>query len=708
MHLPHSKKYGITGPLSVKESSEDDIARSSSLQEFLLASKIYETNEEAITRERVLGRLSYMFDNFIKAIGVKKGLADSDVKAASGRIYTFGSYRLGVHARGSDIDTLCVAPVYVDRKEFFDEFYSMLNGVFAEVEKVEDAYVPLMQLVYREHRIDECEGCGVMSGNGNKMDISNTAVDKIGALHSCDELQSYKRLRTNNERVADAHPGSSEKKEDGGDEVSSQTHSSEHTLGLRVVSANNGVLKDVFGEHQAKTSERSEHNEKSDKEDESAHNKESKTRRKLNSIADEHLDTQQENRATITHDTSTGLNKEMIEIKIDLVFARLNVFKIDSSLNLLDSSLLKNLDEKSVLSLNGNRVTDEILSLVPNKKVFHGALRCIKYWAKRRGLTGHLYGYFGGVAYAISVARICQLFPNMCEYTIICKYFELYKEWKWPTPVMLKKIENLNYNLKVWDPKIHPSDKFHKMPVITPSYPSMCSTHNIINSTMKRYKEELERGHRLLAEGKEWKEFFRSTDFFQRYKSFLAVFILLKRKRAGYDICGANTKGGASKRFVNEREQKSSMQTINTNVAGVKDNDSVKEASLHKMWQGHVNSRIRFLSTKLETVEQLDSAPPFPQTFDICDFSICHPLDFIPKNSLCSVTFIALDMADSKQLLRKKIFIDAPIEEFKEMVFDWDRRTKDMDLVMRAMKRKDVNVLLKDLHDFEQKNKCGK
>lgn len=34
----------------------------------------------------------------------------------------------------------------------------------------------------------------------------------------------------------------------------------------------------------------------------------------------------------------------------------------------------------------------------------------------------------------------------------------------------------------------------HKMPIITPAYPSMCATHNISSSTMSVIKNEMLRG----------------------------------------------------------------------------------------------------------------------------------------------------------------------------------------------------------------------
>ncbi|ADM11067.1 poly (A) polymerase type 1 [Encephalitozoon intestinalis ATCC 50506] len=483
-------KYGVTGPLSMKESTEKEMKLSEEMDMYLQERGFFEDDKEGQTRERVLGKLNFMVREFVARMGKGRGSGDGE-KAYGGKIFTFGSYRLGVHGKGTDIDALCIVPRHVTRNDFFTHFYEELKGDpnIKEVTKIEDAFVPIIKF----------------------------------------EFQG---------------------------------------------------------------------------------------------------------------------------IPIDLVFARLNVPVVKDGINLLNDTLLKSMDEKCILSLNGSRVTDEMLNLVPNVNTFHSALRCIKYWAKRRCVYGNPYGYFGGVAFSLCVARVCQLYPNASSFSIVCKFFELFSSWKWPTPVVLRPVVDLNYNLKVWDPKVYPSDKYHRMPVITPAYPSMCATHNVSNSTQHVISMEFARAHEILSspEKNDFRKIFDLSDFFSRYKLFAEILAM-----------------------------------------------STEEEGFPK-WEGYVESKVRILASKFEAVDDILYAIPFPKAFRVAEENIGKIKYGMQDLKKCTAFFIAIDVIPVKG---KKVVVEQQVKEFVDFMNEYEGKERSMRIEINSLKKKDVQNFLRVFYGKE-------
>jgi len=326
-------------------------------------------------------------------------------------------------------------------------------------------------------------------------------------------------------------------------------------------------------------------------------------------------------------------------ISIDLLCARLAYSIIPESLNLLDDDILKNVDEKSILSINGCRVTDQILQLVPNIQNFRTTLRGIKLWATRRAVYGNVLGFLGGVAWALLVARICQLYPNALPSTLLSRFFRVYEQWKWPNPVLLNNIVEYPLGEKTWNPKIYPKDRYHLMPIITPAYPAMNSTYNVTRSALTSLQNEFQRGNeitKLIEEKKEnWSRLFDKTNFFQFYKKFLRVSI------------GAAT-----------------------------DEDQRK-------WKGWTESRLRILIAKLEMVPDLKMARPFPQPFEESLESSHKAIFFI------GLTFNTQkkDPTNNKEQ-KPRIDITPAVAAFTKLMTEWPQKTEDMKMSIEVI---DVN-----------------
>ncbi|KAB0336854.1 hypothetical protein FD755_025826, partial [Muntiacus reevesi] len=147
---PPQKHYGITSPISLAAPKETDCLLTQKLVETLKPFGVFEEEEELQCRILILGKLNNLVKEWIQEISESKNLPQSIIENVGGKIFTFGSERLGVHTKGADIDALCVAPRHVDRSDFFTSFYDKLKlqEEVKDLRAVEEAFVPVIKLCF--------------------------------------------------------------------------------------------------------------------------------------------------------------------------------------------------------------------------------------------------------------------------------------------------------------------------------------------------------------------------------------------------------------------------------------------------------------------------------------------------------------------------------------------------------------------------------
>ena len=75
-------------------------------------------------------------------------------------------------------------------------------------------------------------------------------------------------------------------------------------------------------------------------------------------------------------------------------------------------------------------------------------LKAIKLWAKNKGIYSQIYGYLGGAAFSIMLAKICQLYPNYSTLELLDRFFFIYSHWMWSISVIIEKNKHLERPLE--------------------------------------------------------------------------------------------------------------------------------------------------------------------------------------------------------------------------------------------------------------------
>jgi poly(A) polymerase len=200
---------------------------------------------------------------------------------------------------------------------------------------------------------------------------------------------------------------------------------------------------------------------------------------------------------------------------------------------MIDDSDLLEQDAAGVRSLNGARVTQVLLEMVPHLENYRVVLRAVKEWAVTHGIYSNVLGFLGGVNWAILVAWVCIRHPAPGPARLLELFFRTFCVWKWPAPVLLGPIQETPpvgaLPLPSWNPNTNPRDGLHVMPIITPSYPSMNSSYNVGIPQVRRIQDEMIRACNSLrlspSSNQDYSILFRQSDFFRQHKHFLHLTI---------------------------------------------------------------------------------------------------------------------------------------------------------------------------------------
>lgn len=92
---------GVTDPISKSMPKESDIAATKALEDCLKKYQLVESEEELTKRCLILSQLNKTLKEWVKEISTRKKLPQHMADQMNGKIFTFGSYRLGVHTRGN-------------------------------------------------------------------------------------------------------------------------------------------------------------------------------------------------------------------------------------------------------------------------------------------------------------------------------------------------------------------------------------------------------------------------------------------------------------------------------------------------------------------------------------------------------------------------------------------------------------------------------
>ncbi|KAI8642434.1 Poly(A) polymerase central domain-containing protein [Parasitella parasitica] len=219
-------------------------------------------------------------------------------------------------------------------------------------------------------------------------------------------------------------------------------------------------------------------------------------------------------------------------ISIDVSFVRLREDSIDQDIDLLDDKYLKGIHDTCKASMDGPRVNRFIKNQIKHKQhihIFQRGLQCVKHWATVRQIYNKPIGYLNGSSWTLLLLKtymdVCNT-PQLTIYHLICSFFNKWKDWPWPTPVLLTR-DISGENARRLEYKSLPEFTDAVMPIITPCYPVSSAAPNVTKATLKILTREFERAALILDELADpmytIRKLFNPVEYFKRYHDFITI-----------------------------------------------------------------------------------------------------------------------------------------------------------------------------------------
>lgn len=170
-----------------EDPSNETEEATSRILEHLLANdlEVYETSEQKRNKELVLIKLRDILDQWMQRVKKKHGIPP-DSPTGNAKLLPYGSYKLGVSSPTGDIDTLVLAPYFVDRDE---DFFGLLHGLLAELAQTNEN-IKELTMVNQQHTIMPLI----------KMTFYGIPIDMVFArVQYTDDLDEFVRTKLYNE-----------------------------------------------------------------------------------------------------------------------------------------------------------------------------------------------------------------------------------------------------------------------------------------------------------------------------------------------------------------------------------------------------------------------------------------------------------------------------------------------------------------------------